>query len=446
MSRLSPGRKLALKVTSQVRERQSFVQNAIESIVRGAKGISGSDKAFAELLGTGVVSTSGTLDEIIDRSLDPANLLEPNVRDAMRITAYELAFLGKQEHVAVDQGVELVRSVVPRAAGFGNMMLRRIARDVKGFPWGDPATDDEALARKMGFPYWMADMLIDSLGREEAAIFMDASNRPAPLFLAANSIKSTPDEVLFELDRIGADATFVGPKDRGCILVGKPSIAVRSKLLADGRAIVSDASAQLAALVAIPEKGGSFLEVGSGRGTKTVLLQSNSIKFNGEQSRIWCVDLHAFKNRVLERRLAQCGVERTTIMEGDATDLDSIAELPGGFRKALIDAPCSGIGTLRRHPEIRWRSTASDIDAMAQVGLAMLKSASRRIAPGGSMVFSTCTVTKEENSDVVDAFLASEEGRGWRLHADSGRPVIQNSLRPGGPDVHFIAQLCNSGT
>ncbi len=442
MSKLNPGRKLALDVITELRSRKAFVHNIIQTAVRPAKGISVPDKAFAELLSIGVVSTSGTLDEIINRSLGPKNDLSPALRDSLRISVYELAFLNKQPHAVVDQGVELARSIVPKAAGFANVMLRRMTADLKKFPWGDPKKDDEALARKYGFPYWLTDLLIEALGRNEAVLFMDASNTPAPIFLAANSIKSTPEEVLSILNEHGAEASFVGPADRGCIIAKDAQAAVKSQLLADGRAIVSDATAQLVALAATPVAGKPFLEIGSGRGTKTVLLQSNAYKFNGEQAEMYCVDLHAFKTKVLQRRIKQCGVQNTTILEGDATALETIEGLPKSFAKALIDVPCSGLGTLRRHPEIRWRITASEIDDMARVGLGMLKSVSRRMEPKGTIIYSTCTVSREENQDVIEAFLASPQGAQWRI--DDSVKMLQNSLRPNGADVHFLACLKKS--
>ena len=441
MAQLSRGRQLALEVTRQVREREAFVQPTIDSVVRNAKGAR-QEKAFAELLSTGVVSTWGTLDEIINRSLNHPNDIKPDVRDALRISAYELAFLGKQDHAVVDQGVEMVRAVAPKAAGLGNVVLRRIAVDMRQFPWGNPNTDDVALARKLGFPQWMADMLISDLGRNDAVVFMTTSNEPAPVFLAVNSVKAKADEVFAQLEADGARPSYVGPAERGCIKVDDPVRAIRSAVLRDGRAIVSDASAQLAALVATPARGRRFLEVGSGRGTKTVLLQSNALRYNGEQAQMSCVDLHAFKNRVLERRIEECGLTGIELFEGDASALGTIEGLPASFGKALVDTPCSGLGTLRRHPEIRWRLKPEDIDAMARVDLAILRSVAERIEPGGSVVYSTCTVARAENMGVVEAFLASEAGAGFALKPQGGgQPFVQNRLVPGGPDVHFVAQL-----
>ena len=449
--KLSPSRRMAVDTLRLVRERGAYVQNVALKVVHST-GESHADKAFAELLATGVVSTQGTLDEAINRSLSSVNDIRPNVRDALRVSAYELLFLHKPAHVVVDQGVELVRYVERKAANLANAVLRKMLRDAEAFPWGDPAKDDAALARSFGFPVWLARLLVERYGREGAAGFMAACNEPAPVFLAVNSIKATPREVFDELARCGAKPSFVGPEDRGCILAGNGRAAVSSAVLRDSRAIVTDASAQLAALVATPAKGKRFLEVGSGRGTKTVLLQSNALKYNGEQSQMCCVDMHAFKNGVLGKRVEAAGLRGVKIFEGDATRLDAIEGLagecgaaaagtPGLFGKALIDAPCSGLGTLRRHPEIRWSVTPGKIAELAEVGLGMLKSAAPLIEPGGTIVFSTCTITREEDEGTVEAFLSSEEGSGFELKPMGGRDFVLNRLEAGGPDVHFVAQL-----
>ena len=483
--RLSPSRRMAVDTVREVRKRGAYAQNVAANTIHNRNEIQ-SDKAFAELLATGVVSTVGTLDEAIDRSLTSPDDIKPNVRDAMRVSAYEMLFLEKRPHVVVDQGVELVRYVERKAANLANAVLRKMVRDAHEFPWGDPGTDDAALARMFGFPEWLAKLLIGRYGRKGAASFMAACNEPAPVFLAVNSIKATPQEVLDELSRCGARPSFVGPEDRGCIVVGNSRATVSSKVLRDSKAIVSDASAQLAALVATPAKGKRFLEVGSGRGTKTVLLQSNAAKYNGEQARMCCVDMHAFKKGVLERRIADAGLQNISVFEGDATRLELIdglmpegvagaveaggvgaagdaagelakardvgtaeneagevaeARAAGLFGKALIDAPCSGLGTLRRHPEIRWNVTPEKIEDLAAVGLGMLESAAPLIEPGGTIVFSTCTVTLEENERTIENFLASEAGAAFSIKPIGGRKFVMNALESGGPDVHFIAQL-----
>ncbi|MBR2522420.1 MAG: methyltransferase domain-containing protein [Coriobacteriales bacterium] len=438
MSKLTPARSLALDVIAQVDARDAFAANLIDTIVRTSDA-SQQDKDFAELLVYGAISTSGTLDELIDRNLLSPKDVRPNVRRALRISAYEMLFLGKADHAVVDQGVELVRSVAPRAAGLGNAVLRKMALDAKGFPWGDPTNDDAAAARLYGFPEWLAKRLMADLGREGAIAFMDASNRQAPIFIACNYLKTGFPELLESLAAQGVEPKPYGCI--GCIRAGNRKAAVDCDALKDGRAQVTDASAQRAALEATPLPGRRFLEIGSGKGTKTILMQSHAKRVNGEQAELYSLDVHEFKLDVLEGRIGRFGVEDVRMLVGDATNLESIEGIPESFGKVLIDAPCSGIGTLRRHPEIRWKVTPETIASLAAIGSRMLASAARLIEPGGSIVYSTCTPMCEEDEDVVEAFLSSELGQRFDIVELDGQRFLKNELEPSGPDVHFIAKL-----
>jgi 16S rRNA (cytosine967-C5)-methyltransferase len=185
--------------------------------------------------------------------------------------------------------------------------------------------------------------------------------------------------------------------------------------------------------------------VGSGRGTKTVLLQRGFLRAQGVQPPLFALDIHAFKQNILKERVTCYRLENVTPVTGDATRLDELiasAQLPPSFGAALIDAPCSGTGTLRRHPEIRWRLTSKDVTAMAKQGLAMLKAVGRRIAPGGLVLYSTCSVLREENEQVIEAFLSSEEGEIFALEPSAAAPnPFHTTLTPHSPDAHFAVKL-----
>ncbi|MDR3307694.1 MAG: hypothetical protein LBS58_02190 [Coriobacteriales bacterium] len=464
MSTLTPARSLALKVTRQVRERTAYAHNLIEAQVRNAP-TPPEERAFAILLILGVVQSRGTLDTIIDRALANPHDIKADVRDALRVSAYELVFLGKGTHAAVDQGVELVRSIAPRAAGLANKVLRSIAADKNGFPWGDPAADAAALARLHAFPLWLATRLIASLGHEAAATFMAASNEQAPLYLARTKggTKGDGSSVLPSVLRI-------------------PNSELPAYLpgIEAGEYLVVDASAQEVARIATPPAQGAFLEVGSGRGTKTVLLQGNALRSHGHQVPLIALDQHAFKAQILLKRIAQYGLENVKPVTGDVLALDALIAqgvVPASLAGALIDAPCSGTGTLRRHPEIRWNLAAKDVTAMAHNGLAMLNAVAPHLAPGGFMVYATCSVLAEENEHVIEAFLKSAAGAAFWLQplnagsegtaaspssrpqppsacskaaaASAARtgssaakgPYFKAVLEPGGPDAHFAAKL-----
>lgn len=444
MSTVSPARALALNVTRQVRERKAYAQNLIATQVDTAD-ISRVDRAFATLLIVGVISTEGLLDQIIDRNLKSPRDVQPDVRDSLRISTYETVFLDKSAHAAVDQGVELARSVAPRAGGLANAVLRKITQDVSEFPWGDPETDDGALARSHAFPDWLARRLIDDLGRQRAAKLMEASNQQAPLYLAVNPLKATDVEVLSALENAGADPALIGAQGGGCIVARNAVAVVTGSLLKTGKVLVSDASAQIVARLATPGILQPYLEVGSGRGTKTILLQGKTWRAFGKQARIFALDIYDFKRDILSERIQQFGLEGVTPVVGDVLDLDTVVGTNEGFPQqfggALIDAPCSGLGTLRRHPEQRWSITPAEITAMAQRGQAMLAAVSRVIAPGGFIVYATCTVLREENEAVIESFLASDEGSEFHLASIADRDYLQIDMVPGGPDAHFAARL-----
>jgi DNA-binding CsgD family transcriptional regulator/transcription termination factor NusB len=165
-----------------VRERKAYAHELIEKQVRTAE-LSPQERDFAILLIVGVVATSGELDFLLSRALTHGSI-KTDVRDALRVSVYELFFLRKEPHIAVDQGVELVRGLAPQAAGFANKLLRETARLRQTFPFGDPAHSVQALAHQQAFPLWLAERLLAELGYAAAAAFMTASNLPAPLFLA----------------------------------------------------------------------------------------------------------------------------------------------------------------------------------------------------------------------------------------------------------------------
>lgn len=412
-SKASPGRLLAREVCAQVRKRDAYVRELLDGCRDGC-GLSAEDFDFAQVLAFGVTMCAGTLDEAIDRSLSSPKDIKPKVRDCLRISAYELLFLHKPAHAVVDQGVELVRSVAPKAAGLANAVLHKMVDDAQGFPWGDIEREDRAFARVYGMPTWLAVRLVEQYGHEQAAQLLSACLEPAPTYLCDNPLD---------------------PK----------------------RPFASDLSAQqVAALVPLE---GMLLEVGAGRGTKTVLLQCRALSTLGRFVGIHTVDVHAFKERLLSERLAEMGIDSVMTHTGDARALDAVEGLPASFDVAFVDAPCSGMGTLRRHPEIRWHLTPEDVEELVILQLDLLCAAAARVRPGGALVYATCSILREENEGVVSAFLSSTAGEGfvldpiapdeliaeqpgWRITDDGCFAALPTS---DGPDGHFAARLRRVG-
>ncbi|MGI6105635.1 MAG: transcription antitermination factor NusB [Raoultibacter sp.] len=445
-TRETSARRAALLVGQIVRTRRAFTQEVISKHIDSSE-LATEERAFATRLALGVTTTCGTLDDIINRCLRAPSDINPDVRDALRISCYEIIFLGKDAHAAVDQGVELAKSVTPKVSGLANVVLRGVLKLRESFPFGDINTDDAALARYFAFPEWLTKRLIADLGREKAILFMKASNEPAPLFLAVNNLKLSDDQVLSVLRENAVLARKVSPPGlnlEGCLRLQDSralQIPAVKELFAQGAILVSDAASQAIASLMTPEVfPKSYLEIGAGRGTKTILLQSTASRRFGKQMPLSVLDNHEFKVKLLKQRMKEYDVAIEKAYLADARDMqDSLGD--ASFENIFIDAPCSGLGTLRRHPEIRWRLEPESITSLAETGLNMLVEASRHVAVGGILGYATCTVLKEENSELIYKFLQTEIGQRFVLQPIQGSASFSTSLSPGSSDAHFAVRI-----
>ena len=435
---VTPARQAACAIGRVVRERNAYVAEVTPAVLAKFQGISPEDAAFATKIARGVTATVGTLDEFINRNMKTPNDIDEVVRDAMRVSAYELLFLDKPAYVVVDQGVELVCSVAPKAGGLANAVLRRMSESAKTFPFGNPNLSLQVLARSQAFPMWLAKRLMNEMTLPKATAFMHACNTDAPVFIAVNSVKGDFEQIEEAFDQAGS--LLEASEDvQGCYRV-KEARSLRSAdvraLFEAGELLVSDEGAQTVAQLAMPaEEPASFLEIGSGRGTKTILLQSAAHRAFGHCVSMTSVDDHEFKGKILGERCAAYGIDTVEPFTADARTLSQ--KLPeASFDAVLLDAPCSGVGTLRRHPEIRWRLKPEDITSMASINLDLLIEATKMVKPGGVITYATCTVFPEENEQVVERFLKTKFGEQFEIEEQ-----VQTMLTTNGPDAHYAARL-----
>ena len=456
MAQLSAARKAALSTLLAARERTAYVRELLNSPTSAPHlaALSPEDRAFAARLALGVTSTQGTLDEAIDAHLRPGRPLDPEVRDALRVSAYEILFLGKSPFAAVSQGVELVRSRAKSASGLANAVLRRVAE-------GRDAFMAASEAHRFGMPSWLVEYVRADLGDAGLERLGEAGLAQAPTYVANN-----PAWMGDSRAREGFAAAGVSVEKHGSVpgaWLASDARSVASCALFSGeevQAVVADYGAQLTAYLAAPAPGERVLEVGSGRGTKTILLAGHAHRAHGA-ARIWALDVHAGKAKVASDRLARARVEGVTQVVGDAREPEVLDELPPQLDCVLVDAPCTGTGTLRRHPEITWSLLPEDVSSCARLQLQILRSVGPRVAPGGRLAYATCSVLRAEDEDVVAAFLASPEGEGFEVVRASdvardddaaeelaGLETTEGFMRttpvPQGPDGHFCAVLRRS--
>lgn len=450
-SSATPARKAALELVRHVREHEVYLSSVAETLLE-PYALDPSDKAFARLIAQGAISLQTTLDMLIDRSLRSPRDIKPNVRDALRISAYEIVYLRKEDHAAVDQGVELVRYFAPRATGVANYVLHRIVEEKESFPYGDPCESLEVAALFYGFPQWLARMVKKDIGSRNALAFMARSLEAAPVWFT-NTTAISHDDLAHALSEAGIEydtchAMASTPEDDDPIFqlahrgdVGNVAFAA---LLRDDHIVVSDLSAQsivARAVSVLAPTGARLLEIGAGRGTKTLLLQS-ACKHRGVRLGVHDVmDISAKKLRILKRRVEAAGGNITTTFAHDALKPAELSNAP--YDLVFIDAPCTGIGTLRRHPEIKARLKQDDPRALAKMGQTMLERAASQVAPQGHLLYATCTLFKEENDKVIKRFLASAEGMDFEIIAigAKGSPYFKTPIMPHGPDLHFACLL-----
>jgi 16S rRNA (cytosine967-C5)-methyltransferase len=357
------------------------------------------DAALATELVFGVLRWQRLLDFLIERQAKrPAEGLDADVRRALRVGAYQLLFLDRvPASAAVNESVELAKQAgKERAAGLVNAVLRRMPRGpfrASDFERTLPIGLSEAgrLGILYSHPAWMVERWLGALGEERTRALLEANNRPLPMACwvvdgeqaeqVAESLREDGLEV--EPGRLLASALTL----RG----GSPN---ETTAFREGWIAVQDEASQAVALLAGVEKGQSVLDLCAAPGNKTLHLARAA----GPGALVVAADLHPHRLRAVRWQMARTGTEGVEVVALDAT-----RTLPFGtrFDRVLVDAPCSGTGTLARNPEIRWRLRPEDIADLAGRQAAILRHGLDVLAPGGRLVYATCSLEREENEDVV---------------------------------------------
>ena len=476
MAKLAPARAAALDLAAQCRRKyarmRDFLRTSHKMDVLGEK-----DRALATRLLLGSVSAVGELDRVLASYLPKRRHLEPKLRDALRLATFEILYLHTPKHVAVSQGVEMARRASAQATGLANAILRRIATDVS--PRVDEAyarlragNDErllEDLAHVSGQPDWLCQKLVASMGVSVATSLLPHVLEPAPVYVALR--EGLSQDVLSAFDPHAS----VVPQS---FFLESPAGLAASDLVARAKVLPADISSQLVALLALSGREKTLLEIGQGRGTKTILLQQNAALLN-HALHITAIDIDPQKVEIARKRLVEAAVDnQVTFVVFNAAELgarEANGELPRGlsdtFDTVFIDAPCSGAGTLRRHPEIGWSldegAVCSD-GILPKVQKDILVAASGKVAAHGTLVYATCSPLYEEDEAVVEAFLATEEGSSFEpeditesaafeLLSDAGKQVVQKAQTKTGyahfgyqpaildADQHFLAKLRRIG-
>lgn len=393
-------RDTALQVLLSVSAANAWSDGSLKRTI-AKNGLDSRDAALASRIAYGVIQNRAYLDHYITLwCSQPAHKLEPLIANILRIGAYQILFMDKIPHrAAVNEAVEMTkRHGRPKAAGMVNAVLRKFVTnwlDLPPLPAGSVA---ETLSIRYSHPKWLVKRLVEILGEEEAEAYLASNNAIVPTTVQTNTMKTTPDALAGMLRAAGAEVT-PHPWLGGCFEVSGTGDLERMDAFRDGYFTVQDAAARLVSTVAQCGEEDNVLDVCSAPGGKSFAIAID----RGDHGKIISCDVHPHKLTLIEKGAQRLGL--TSITPALADGREEHAAWLGAADVVVADVPCSGLGIIRKKPDIRYKK-AEELAKLPPIQRDILNNASRYVRDGGTLVYSTCTVLPEENEDVVAWFLA----------------------------------------
>lgn len=392
------GRDAALETLTACRRLDAWSDNNLKTACRN---LDRREAALASRLTYGVLQNRALLDFYLDAFCSQDfDSLEPFVRDVLRLGAYQILFMDRvPDSAAVDESVETVkRKKHRRASGMVNAVLRRLSREKDQLP-EIPAEDRvKYLSVRYSHPEWLVRRLIDLLGGGEAEAYLRVDNEAVPTTIQRNPLRCTAAELLESLASSGA-AAEPHPWMPDCWLLAGGGSLEALPAFQKGWFQVQDAAARAAVLAAGVKPGDRVLDVCAAPGGKS-FAAAMMMEDRGE---IIACDIHPHKLALIEKGAERLGL--ACIHPELADGRETREEWLEGFDAVLCDVPCSGLGIIRKKPDIRYKDPGQ-LSGLPRVQRAILDNASRYVKSGGVLVYATCTILPEENQDVTEAFLA----------------------------------------
>jgi 16S rRNA (cytosine967-C5)-methyltransferase len=401
---IAPAREAAYEVLRAVSAGSADLPNALARA--RARLPDERDRALASEIATGTLRWQGTFDHVIaELSRRPVAKLDPEVLDILRSATFQLLHLDRVPAAAVvSDAVNMTKKAGKKSAGpFVNALLRRISRERAHLPvpprpenLDDRAAALDYLTVTLSHPRWLAARWLDRYGFAATEAWLRFNNQPAPLTLRVNRLRTTGTALAESLAAHGVlvDPGRFGP-DAWVVRKGNPLL---TPLADTGAFVVQDEASQLVASLVSAGAGERVLDACASPGGKTTAIAAAM----DDRGLIVATDVRGRRVDLLARTVRASGARSVKIVQADASALP----LRATFDWVLLDVPCSGLGTLRRDPDVRWRRSETDLVRLAASQRRMLEETARVLAPGGRLVYSTCSSEPEENEDVVAALVA----------------------------------------
>lgn len=404
-------RDVALEVLVQVEKERSYSNLQLNQALQGAN-LARVDAGLATELVYGTIQRLNTIDGVLEQKVQRGLAkLKPWMRNLLRMTAYQLHYLDRiPAHAAVNEAVAIAKRRGGQSmGGFANGVLRAIMREPQ--LWETPAGSDPVsrIVWEHSHPAWLVSNWVDAYGEEETAAMCEANNRPPHGSVRVNALRTNREKLLADMRKEGLNAMPSSLSKDGIVAEGAGNLAL-SQWYRNGELSVQDESSMLVVEALRPEAGMRVLDCCAAPGGKTTHIAERM----GNTGEIVANDVHAHKVALIADQAERLGLTSVATMNVDASTL--ARELPAGsFDAVLLDAPCTGFGVIRRKPDIKWAKRPEDVASIASLQAELLDQAAQLVRPGGRLVYSTCTVERAENEDVVRRFLAYAAEEGWEL-------------------------------
>lgn len=412
-------RELALSILREITENDAFSDLAVKNGLASSK-LSQRDKALATALVYGTIQHLRFIDfQLESVSARPLGSLTPDIRNILRLAVYQIRFMDRiPDRAAVDEAVKMAKRHAYSASSFVNGVLRNLLRQ----GWSYPKKLRARLGVTYSFPDWLVKLWMEQFGAETCEKLLAASNAVPPLSVRVNPLKSSPRAVL-SLCKGEAAQTENG------LFIDEPSNIAETPMYYDGWLTVQDVGAQMASITLGPVAGDRVLDVCAAPGGKT----THMAELMENEGTVTAWDIHPHRVELIRKNAERLGLSNVKAEVHDARILD--ANHMWKYDKVMVDVPCSGLGIIRKKPDIKWRRIPEDLDSLTVEQASILETASYYVKRGGMLLYCTCTLNRQENEDIVNAFL--------RLHSEYEKAGEVITLLPhkDNTDGFFIAKL-----
>ena len=394
-------RDVALEVLMQVDRANAWSDGSLKRTIAKNK-LDSREAALATRLSYGVVQNKMLLDYYIScYCTQKAEKLEPVIRNILRIGGYQILFMDKIPHrAAVNEAVEQTKkNKREKAAGMVNAVLRKFVANWMNMPALPNGSTAEYLSVRYSHPLWLVKRLMNLLGAEETEAFLQQNNEIVPTTIQVNPLKTTAEELEAELTQSGVSVEK-HPWLSGCFEVSGTGDLENLPAFTEGRFMVQDAAARLVANIAQPAEDAKVLDMCAAPGGKSFALAFDM----GDKGQIVSCDVHPHKLKLLESGAQRLGINNLRAVLADGTEHHAAWEQAADL--VVADVPCSGLGIIRKKPDIRYKKP-EELAKLPALQMKILENAATYVRPGGTLIYSTCTILPEENVGVTEAFLAN---------------------------------------